>query len=404
MININNKIWDKLRLKDIEKYLDTIDDDETFFIEFKEENIRNTQLTKEISAFANSFGGYILLGVNDSKKIVGCSNIWTELKINTIIFNGISPTPHFDIKKFDLKNSKKLYIIKVEEGTNPPYITNDGYIYHRVSSSSDRVKDANTLNNLYLRNQNNIKKIEDKIYIPEISGTIPNNLCGYIDFGFSLTSKNIEKTKEKVRKADIEKISEKLKDYKQKYSISKVGYSLSITIGEPIMKMGDNPILTTGGLSNFMEILPDGSFRCRIIICSETDSSIAYISLITMIHSLFKEIYAIVFGNNFVSNFIEAKKYEKLTVLKLFQPKIAVTGESKYVEKFNKLFNDHIMKYGNNIIANNNRIPLNGFINIDKSLFDLNKVKFNNDNLYGQLFYTSYFLLGYIDDFYINKD
>lgn len=404
MININNKIWDKLRLKDIEKYLDTIDDDETFSIEFKEENIRNTQLTKEISAFANSFGGYILLGVNDSKKIVGCSNIWTELKINTIICNGISPTPHFDIKKFDLKNSKKLYIIKVEEGTNPPYITNDGYIYHRVSSSSDRVKDANTLNNLYLRNQNNIKKIEDKIYIPEISGTIPNNLCGYIDFGFSLTSKNIEKTKEKVRKADIEKISEKLKDYKQKYSISKVGYSLSITIGEPIMKMGDNPILTTGGLSNFMEILPDGSFRCRIIICSETDSSIAYISLITMIHSLFKEIYAIVFGNNFVSNFIEAKKYEKLTVLKLFQPKIAVTGESKYVEKFNKLFNDHIIKYGNNIIANNNRIPLNGFINIDKSLFDLNKVKFNNDNLYGQLFYTSYFLLGYIDDFYINKD
>ena len=404
MININNKIWDKLRLKDIEKYLDTIDDDETFFIEFKEENIRNTQLTKEISAFANSFGGYILLGVNDSKKIVGCSNIWTELKINTIICNGISPTPHFDIKKFDLKNSKKLYIIKVEEGTNPPYITNDGYIYHRVSSSSDRVKDANTLNNLYLRNQNNIKKIEDKIYIQEISGTIPNNLCGYIDFGFSLTSKNIEKTKEKVRKADIEKISEKLKDYKQKYSISKVGYSLSITIGEPIMKMGDNPILTTGGLSNFMEILPDGSFRCRIIICSETDSSIAYISLITMIHSLFKEIYAIVFGNNFVSNFIEAKKYEKLTVLKLFQPKIAVTGESKYVEKFNKLFNDHIIKYGNNIIANNKRIPLNGFINIDKSLFDLNKVKFNNDNLYGQLFYTSYFLLGYIDDFYINKD
>ena len=404
MININNKIWDKLRLKDIEKYLDTIDDDETFFIEFKEENIRNTQLTKEISAFANSFGGYILLGVNDSKKIVGCSNIWTELKINTIICNGISPTPHFDIKKFNLKNSKKLYIIKVEEGTNPPYITNDGYIYHRVSSSSDRVKDANTLNNLYLRNQNNIKKIEDKIYIPEISGTIPNNLCGYIDFGFSLTSKNIEKKKEKVRKADIEKISEKLKDYKQKYSISKVGYSLSITIGEPIMKMGDNPILTTGGLSNFMEILPDGSFRRRIIICSETDSSIAYISLITMIHSLFKEIYAIVFGNNFVSNFIEAKKYEKLTVLKLFQPKIAVTGESKYVEKFNKLFNDHIMKYGNNIIANNNRIPLNGFINIDKSLFDLNKVKFNNDNLYGQLFYTSYFLLGYIDDFYINKD
>ena len=406
MININNKTWNKLRLKDVEQYLDTIDDDETFFLEFKEENIRKTQLTKEISAFANSFGGYILLGVNNSKEIVGCSNMWTELKINTIICNGISPTPQFDIKKFNLKNSKKLYIIKVEEGTNPPYITNEGYIYHRVSSSSDRVKDANTLNNLYLRNQNNIKNIENKIYIPELSGRIPDNLCGYVDFGFSLTSKNIEKTKEKVRKADIEKISEKLKEYNSQYSISKIGFSLSITTGKPIMKIGDKSILTTGGIANFMEILADGSFRCRIVICSGTDSSIANISSITMIYSLFKEIYAIVFGNNFLSNFIEAKKYEKLTVLKIFQPKILVTGETKYVERFNNLFKDHLIKYGNNIIFNNNRNPLNGFINIDKSLFDLNKVKFNNENLYDQLFYTSYLLLGYIDEFYVdeNKD
>lgn len=103
MININNKIWDKLRLKDVEKYLDTIEDDEKFFIEFKEENIRNVQLTKEISAFANSFGGYIFLGVNDSKKIVGCSSKWTELKINTIVCNGISPIPQFDIKNLSLK-------------------------------------------------------------------------------------------------------------------------------------------------------------------------------------------------------------------------------------------------------------------------------------------------------------
>lgn len=404
MININNKLWNKLKLRDIENFLDTLEDDETFFMEFKEENIRNTQLTKEMSAFANSFGGYIFLGVNNSKKIVGCSDMWTELKINTIICNGIFPTPQFDIKTFNLSNSKKLYIIKVEEGTNPPYITNEGYIYHRVSSSSDRVKDANTLNNLYLKNQNNIKNIENKIYIPELSGKLPDNLCGYVDFGFSLTTKNIEKIKEKVRKADIEKISKKLKEYNPKYSISKVGLSLSITIGESIMKIGDKPILTTGGLANFMEILPDGSFRCRIIICSEVDSSIANISLITMIHSLFKEIYAIVFGDNFVLNFIEAKKYEKLTVLKLFQPKIVVTGKTKYVEQFNKLFKDHLIKYGNNIISNNNRIPLNGFINIDKSLFDLNKVKFNNDNLYGHLFYSSYFLLGYMDNFFIDEN
>lgn len=59
MITINGKQWNNLRLKDVEKFLKTIDDDETFFIEFKSEDIRNAKLTKEISAFANSFGGYI---------------------------------------------------------------------------------------------------------------------------------------------------------------------------------------------------------------------------------------------------------------------------------------------------------------------------------------------------------
>src|SRR5699024_4758207 len=100
---------------------------------------------------------YLFLGVDDSKKVVGCTNVWSELRINNVICNGISPMIQFDIKKFNVSKSKKLFVIKVEEGVNPPYITSDGYLYHRVSSSSDRIKDSNTLNNLYLKSQNNIK-------------------------------------------------------------------------------------------------------------------------------------------------------------------------------------------------------------------------------------------------------
>ncbi len=396
MIRINNKFWDRLRLKDIEKFLDTVEDDETFFVEFKEEDIRPKQLMKEMAAFANSFGGYVFLGVDDSKKIVGCSNMWTELRINTTVCNGIFPTPQFDIKKFNLSNSRKLYVIKVEEGPNPPYITNEGHIYHRVGSSSDRVKDANTLNNLYLKNQNNIKSVEDKIYISELSGMIPENLCGYVDFGFSLITKNIEKTKAKVFNADLEKISERLNQYDSRYSISKVGNSLSITVGEANMNRGNETILTTGGLANLMEILPDGSFRCRVVIAASSGDSIANITSLTIIHSLFREIYEIVFGKDFCSNFIEAKKYEKLTVLKVFQPKFIV-NDGEYKERFDKIFDEHLVKYGNNIISNSNRIPLNGFITIDKALFEANKLKFNENNLIGQLFYSCYYCLGYID-------
>lgn len=64
MININNKSWGKLRFSDIEKLLSG-SDDENFFFEFKADDETPQKLVKEISAFANTYGGYVLLGIND---------------------------------------------------------------------------------------------------------------------------------------------------------------------------------------------------------------------------------------------------------------------------------------------------------------------------------------------------
>lgn len=396
MININGKEFNKLRLKDIEKYLSDVEDNERFFLEFKEEDIRPTQLSKEVAAFANSYGGYFLLGVTDDKKIVGCSNNWSELRINTIICNGISPTPNIDIKNFKINESKRLYIIKIEEGLYPPYITNEGYLYHRVGSSSDRIKDSYTLNNLYIKSKDNIKKIEEKIYIDAIDKNV-DNLCAYLDLGFSIQTKNFNRIYDRIENADINKISEYLKTKNEKYSISRTGYSISITIGIPEMTRGSEKILTNAGLANFMEILPDGSFRCRVIITAEKNSSIASISSITLIYSVFKDIYEMVLGDTLHSEFIEAKKYEKLTVLKLFQPKIVVNQDDDFKTKFDKHFENHLKKYGNNIILNNNRVPMTGFGTINKKMFSDYKLKYNNQELLKQLFYTSYNLLGYFD-------
>ena len=83
MININNKPWEKLRLSDIEKFLCS-STDENFFYEFKSDNEEPSKLIKEISAFANTYGGYIFLGINDDKKIGGCTK-WTEQRIHTTI-------------------------------------------------------------------------------------------------------------------------------------------------------------------------------------------------------------------------------------------------------------------------------------------------------------------------------
>ena len=58
VININGKQWNQISKEDIETLLAS-DDDENFFFEYKNEDVSTKKLIKEISAFANTYGGYM---------------------------------------------------------------------------------------------------------------------------------------------------------------------------------------------------------------------------------------------------------------------------------------------------------------------------------------------------------
>jgi hypothetical protein len=60
----------------------TSTEDENFFFEFKADDETPAKLVKEVSAFSNTYGGYILFGINDDKTIGGCQK-WTEQRIHT---------------------------------------------------------------------------------------------------------------------------------------------------------------------------------------------------------------------------------------------------------------------------------------------------------------------------------
>ena len=143
---------------------------------------------KEISAFANTYGGYILLGINNDKSIGGCRK-WTEQRIHSTIHDTITPVPNFDVRRFRIEE-KTVLVIKIEEGTIPPYITNKGQIYERLSSGSFPVKDSAKLNQLYIKRQDQLAKIKNKIELPPIrlDYSCPTNLCGYVDLGFNVVS------------------------------------------------------------------------------------------------------------------------------------------------------------------------------------------------------------------------
>ena len=59
--------------------------------------------------------------------------------------------------------------------------------------------------------------------------------------------------------------------------------------------------------------------------------------------------------------------------------------------------NKHEQKYGNNLIIESSRYPKNDYLLIDRRYFDKMKVKCNATELYGKLFHSKFFNLGYID-------
>lgn len=392
MININGKKWDELEIGDIESLLEK-DDDETFFFEYKNDDVSTKKIVEEISAFANTYGGYVLIGIDNDKKISGCTK-WDEQRIHTTIHDSLTPIPSFDVRKFKDTDERIIFVIKVDEGVDPPYITNTGKIYERISSGSFPINDSSKLTQLYYKRRDQLKNIENKIEINEIkeASELPVNLCAYLDLGFSVTINDLPEFQKRIANVDLEKISKKMKEKYGVYGITRVGYSIIMTIGKLEPTRNGKQVLLASGVNNFMEVMPDGSVRCRLILCADENNKVDVSGLFFMRD--FGKLYEEIVGKEFYSEFVNAYKYEKLVVLKQFEPFYNMDNDEmrKYLE-------NHKEKYGNNFIITNNRIPKNDYICIDKKYFSDFKLEFNNENLISELFYTAQIPLGFIDDF-----
>lgn len=391
MLNINNKVWEKLRATDIIKYL--LDGEENNFFEYKEEDTTPADFVKEVSAFANTYGGFIFLGVKDDGTILGCKK-WTEERITTSIYNNLTPTPNFDVKKFIIQG-KKIYVVKIEVGCMPPYITNKGAIYERVSSSSCKLDKSEKLSQLFNKRETQQKKTANRIELLPLSfdKNFPQNLCAYLDFGFEVVNSQRTILEKNLANFDFTPISEYLRKNCISFSISRVGASFNISVGAINSNSDDQPIHFVSGLHNFIEIMQDGSARGRIILYYDKSDKVDIADILTC-HKHYYEIYKLIFGQDFYKSFIYALHYEKLTVLKQFSTYYSAFNAD---EKLKFYLNQHKEKYGNNLVINGNRIPPNEYCVIDRRYLENKNIKFNNDNLIYELFCSYYINLGYID-------
>jgi ATP-dependent DNA helicase RecG len=102
---------------------------EGYIVEFKQ-NV-NSDLSKELAAFANASGGRIFIGLTDDGKVQGIT-ITNKLKSDIqSVASACDPPVDIRLEDFD----KKVMIITIPEGRDKPYRTTNGF-YIRTGASS----------------------------------------------------------------------------------------------------------------------------------------------------------------------------------------------------------------------------------------------------------------------------
>lgn len=95
-------------------------------------------LLKTVSAYANYYDGYIVLGINDSGQVVGLDDAdEIKLSIENAINDSVKPRPYYEIWT-DTKQGKKVVVLKVYKGDHTPYVVGNK-AFKRTDTSTVQV-------------------------------------------------------------------------------------------------------------------------------------------------------------------------------------------------------------------------------------------------------------------------
>lgn len=169
MYNPFNKNINELEYEDLEKLIEN-NISEGWHIEYKGSFPKNKKIANSIASFANSEGGWYIIGIeenddeNNPFEIVGFdleTNRKPDDKIANIIKGNIEPIPYFKNKIIETPENKSVLVVQVFEGHDTPYISN-GSICIRVGETSMplEIKDRYQFDKLMEKKEHFRKKIK----------------------------------------------------------------------------------------------------------------------------------------------------------------------------------------------------------------------------------------------------
>ena len=127
---------------------------EGWYVEYKSSLVAPAALAKAISAFANTYGGWLFLGIGEASKhdavagsFPGLSNVELDVTLQRArqcAAAYLNPTPHFVTRtirgpccEIGLAAESSIIVLQVPESHTAPHIHKDGRIYRRVADSSE---------------------------------------------------------------------------------------------------------------------------------------------------------------------------------------------------------------------------------------------------------------------------
>ena len=207
MISILEK--EVLTEEDIEQLI-SLKVEESIYLDFKQADSlgindkRKSEIAKDVSAFANSAGGYIVYGlieknhVADSYSFVDGNEItkeWIEHVIQTRIQRKIEGLKIVPIR-FNNEIRKSIYVVIIPESSLAPHMTSDKRFYKRYNFESVQMEEYE-IRNLYNRKEktkliiHNI--ITSKNFDIESRGTVDETIFFFLAFQIENIGKAIEK-------------------------------------------------------------------------------------------------------------------------------------------------------------------------------------------------------------------
>lgn len=173
---------------------------EGWYVDYKRESIRTIDLAKQLSAFANQYGGFLIIGISEAEDgsrkagtFIGIPQEDLEalsLQIREAAVTHVSPSALYEehivngpCEEIGLKTNKAILIIGIPQGINPPYIHSSGRIYRRLADQSKPKEETDRyiLDDLWRKGKEGREKLSNFLKkIPELPTVQKNSTWAFV--------------------------------------------------------------------------------------------------------------------------------------------------------------------------------------------------------------------------------